>query len=368
MKNKWDIDTPALLVDLKILQKNIDEMQKRANKSGVNLRPHLKSHKTPAIAKMQLEAGAIGITVAKVSEAKVLIGEGLVNIFIGNEIYGSQKTEKLREMARKAKICIGVDNKEQISLLSQTFKDEEDPIEVLIEIETGNERSGLLPGPELVEFAKFIKKTPGVTLGGIFTHEGHTYNANTPIECAGLSKKSQKDILYAASLILKAGIELEVVSIGATPSLLHGAVLPGITEIRPGTYALMDVAQGHSIGDFNRCAVTVLATVVSKPTSERIILDAGRNALTSFTRNEGICSALEYGLIKGFDDLWLNRLFDEHGLINSKKAHSMFNIGDKIEIIPNHVCLTFNLYDKMYLIENERIHDELPILCRGKSQ
>ena len=130
------------------------------------------------------------------------------------------------------------------------------------------------------------------------------------------------------------------ISIGATPSLLHGEVLPGVTEIRPGTYIFMDAAQGHAIGDYSRCALSVLATVVSKPTAERVVVDAGGKALTSFTRGHGICYTSGYGLVKGFDNLRLSKVYDEHGVIINSEAREQLNIGDKIEIIPNHACHT----------------------------
>ncbi|MDK2823211.1 MAG: hypothetical protein PWQ67_1478 [Clostridia bacterium] len=368
MLSKWELDTPVLLIEKEIMQKNLRDMQVKANKSGVNLRPHTKTHRTPAIAKMQVEAGAKGITVAKVGEAEVMAEAGLKDIFIANEIYGKQKMERLKEVAKKVRVSIGVDNKEQVMALSEVFTDAGFPIEVLIEVEIGEKRSGLVPGEELVELAKFITNTPNVKFKGIFSHEGHTYGASSPEECVQLFKKSQEDTLYAAELIRKAGIELEVISMGATPSLMLGEILPGITEIRPGTYILMDAAQGHAINDYSRCAITVLATVVSKPTPERVVLDTGVKALTAFTRNKGICFTPGFGIVKGFEDLRLDKLYDEHGLINNREASEKLKIGDKVEIIPNHVCPTCNLYDKIYLIKDDMVIDELPILCRGKSQ
>ncbi|MFZ5943228.1 MAG: D-TA family PLP-dependent enzyme [Bacillota bacterium] len=367
-KTMWDLDTPALIVQKNVMESNIKEMQKKADRFGVNLRPHTKTHRTPAIAKLQVEAGAKGITVAKVGEAEVMAEAGLDDIFIANEIYGVKKMERLREVAKKVKVAVGVDNREQVTLLSQIFENEEKPIEVSIEIETGEERSGLLPGPEVVELAQYIVSLPNVKLRGIFSHEGHTYGADNPQVCAELFKKSQEETLLAAKLIRDAGISIEVVSIGATPSIMHGQILPGITEIRPGTYVLMDAAQGHAIGDYSKCAVTVLGTVVSKPTKERIVLDTGVKALTAFARNKGICYTPGFGLLKGTEEIRLNKLYDEHGLINNQELNQRLAIGEKVEIIPNHVCPTCNLYDKIYLVDNEEVVEELPILCRGKSQ
>ncbi|MFZ7104708.1 MAG: D-TA family PLP-dependent enzyme [Peptococcaceae bacterium] len=367
-KNMWDLDTPALVVDVNIMEKNIKNMQKKADEAGVNLRPHTKTHRTPALAKMQVQAGAKGITVAKVGEAEVMAAAGLDDIFIANEIYGKHKLARLKQVAANVKVCLGVDNQEQVRALGEVFQDEAKPIEVLIEIETGEERSGLIPGPEVVRLAEFITQTPNVKLKGVFSHEGHTYGAGSVEECISLFNKSQEDTLYAADLIRQEGLEIEVISIGATPSLMQGEILPGITEIRPGTYILMDGAQGHAINDYSRCALTVLATVVSKPTPERTVLDTGVKALTAFTRSNGICYTPGFGLVKGFENLRLAKLYDEHGLINNREVNQKLKIGDKVEIIPNHVCPTCNLYDKIHMVQDGKVIVEFPVLGRGRSQ
>ncbi len=368
MSGIQDIDTPALLVDQDVLLRNLHGMQEKARKAKVSLRPHTKTHRTPAIALMQIEAGAKGIAVAKVGEAEVMAENGLDDILIANEIFGRQKMERLKALAARIRVMVGVDNREQVLALSEVFEGEDRPAEVLIEVETGEERSGILPGPGVAEFARFIAETPNLKLKGIFSHEGHTYNSETQDECVRRFRIAQEETLYAAQMIRDAGIDIEVISVGATPSLLIGEIMPGISEIRPGTYIFMDAAQAHAIGDYSSCAATVLATVISKPTPERVVLDAGVKALTCFTRETGICRAPGYGLVKGSGGLRLSGLYDEHGLINDSEANSRLSVGDKIEIIPNHICPTCNLYEKIYLVREGMVIDELPVLCRGKSQ
>ena len=368
MKKLQDLDTPALLIDLSRMKKNIRDMQAKANTAGVHLRPHTKTHRTPALAFRQLEAGAHGIAVAKIGEAEVMARSGIDDIFIASVTMGKQKIERLKKLAFQTKVMIGVDDEEQAMELSAVVTGERKPIDVLIEIETGEERTGLVPGERLGRLARFIKKTPGIILKGVFSHEGHTYGASTADECRVLFKKSQEDTLRAAELIRTEGISIDVISIGATPSLLLGDLLPGITEIRPGTYILMDAAQGHAIQDYSRCAATVLATVTSKPTSDRIVVDAGVKALTSSVRTKGICITPGYGRVEGFDDLRLAKLYDEHGIILDSAASKKLRLGDKIQIIPNHICPTCSLYDTMYILDGENVVDEYPILCRGKSQ
>ena len=363
------LDTPSLLVDRTILLRNITGMQDLADRAAVALRPHTKTHRTPAIAAMQVKAGAKGITVAKIGEAEVMAENGLEDIFIANEIYGDLKFARLRTLAEKVRLSVGVDNREQVTAISRFFEGAPEPADVLIEVETGEVRSGMLPGPELVELAKFIAAAPNVRLKGIFSHEGHTYGAKDREQCAAFYRKAQEDTLGAAEMIRSAGIPVGTVSIGATPSiLLGGDILPGVTEIRPGTYVLMDAAQGAAVGSYGTCAATVLATVMSKPTADRVVLDAGVKALTAFTREGGICATPGHGLLKGFDGLRIGKLYDEHGLVYGREANERLSLGDRVEIIPNHICPTCNLYDRMYLVEDGRVVDELPILCRGKSQ
>lgn len=367
MVSKWELDTPALLVDYDIVQQNIAWMQRKAEQAGVALRPHTKTHRTPALAQMQVQAGAAGITVAKVGEAEVMAAHGLRDILIANQIYGDAKLERLRRVARTARVAVGVDNAVQVEALSQVFRREPRPLPVRIEVEVGEQRSGLVPGQELVQLAKLIVQSPGLDFEGLFSHEGHTYGACSPEECADLFRVSQQDTLTAARLIRKSGIDCPVVSIGATPSLLLGEILPGVTEIRPGTYILMDAAQGNAVGDFSRCAATVLATVVSKPVPHRVVLDAGVKALTAFTRDRGICVTPGHGIVKQYGER-ISKLYDEHGLLNSEVAYRELQIGDKVEIIPNHICPTCNLYDRIWLVSGEKVVAELPVAGRGRSQ
>lgn len=368
MRHYLELDTPALLIHKEVMDKNIELMADKARRWGVKLRPHTKTHRTPAIARLQVAAGAKGITVAKVGEAEVMAEAGLDDIFIANEIYGIAKLMRLRALARKVRVAVGVDGSEQVKALGEVFEGEIEPLDVLIEVDTGEDRTGVLTEAAALELAKEILATPGIRLRGVFTHEGHTYGAADVETCVKLFTKSQQDVLAVARFLRENGVAVDEVSIGATPSLMHGDILPGITEIRPGTYVFMDAAQGRAIGDYGRCALAVLATVVSKPTPERVVVDAGVKALTSFTRSQGICHTPGYGLLKGFEDLRLKKVYDEHGVIESAEANARLKIGDKVEIIPNHACPTCNLYDAIYVVEREHITAEWPISCRGKSQ
>lgn len=362
------IDTPALLIDYDIMMKNLRAMQKKADDAKIKLRPHIKTHRMPELAKLQLKEGACGITVAKVGEAEVMAENGLTDIFIANEIVGITKLERIRNLHRKISIRLGVDNQFQVDQLEEVFENEEKPIEVLMELEVGENRSGVITDAQITELALYIKNKKHVSLKGIFSHEGHSYKAKNAAECRRVSTESQIGTIRAAGLIKESGTEIDTVSIGATPSLMHTGIVDGITEIRPGTYIFMDVGQGSAIDDFSKCAATVLVTVISKPTGERVVLDAGAKALTSQNRAEGICATYGFGLVKNSDNVRLGGVFDEHGLICDKAFREIIQIGDKIEIIPNHICPTCNLYEKAYLVSNNKLLKEVPVLCRGKSQ
>lgn len=203
-------------------------------------------------------------------------------------------------------------------------------------------------------------------LKGIFSHEGQTYKAKDSADCIALARKSQERTIQAANKIRSMGIDIDTVSIGATPSLMQADFAEGITEIRPGTYIFMDAGQANALGDFSICAATVLTTVISKPTAERVVLDAGAKSLTSQNRSGGICAAQGYGLVKNSNDIRLSGLYDEHGLIYDREFSESVQVGDKIEVIPNHICPACNLYDSAYLVSHGEIKGEIPILCRGK--
>lgn len=362
------IDTPAVVVDRPIMLKNMEWMMDKVKKAGIKLRPHTKTHRTPAIAKLQVQAGASGITVAKLGEAEVMVEAGFDDIFIANQVVGPIKLERLREVHRRVKIAVGVDNTEQVAAMSAVFKDEQNPLDLMIEVDVGEHRTGVATSAEALTIAKSIAKCPGLSLRGLFTHEGHSYGAPTAEQCQLIMKESQEQILAAAQLLRDHGFKIGEISIGSTPSLIHGEILPGITEVRPGTFILMDAAQGRVLGDYSRCAVSVLATVVSTNAPDRVVVDAGVKALTSFTRGAGICATPGFGLVKGFGDLRVQKLYDEHGMIISTDAYAKLKVGDQVEIIPNHVCPMINLYDKLYIVEKGSVVTELPILCRGKSQ
>lgn len=366
----FDLDTPVLLVDLDIMERNLRFMQEKADAAGVRLRPHTKTHRTPSIAKIQEAMGASGITVAKLGEAEVMAEEGLDDIFIANEIVGDVKLERLRSLARKvSRLAVGADNAVHVEMLSAAMSGESRPLDVMIDVETGDPRTGIAPGKPVLDLAKMITAAPGLRLRGIYTHDGQSYDAETADEVRAVNRASQQSMAETAKLLGSSGIPVEEVSVGSTPSLLLDGILPGVTEIRPGTYVFLDADQAQVTGTYEFCAQTVLATVISRPTPERVVLDAGTKSLTYYVQTDGITGARGHGRLKEHPEIYLNRKSDEHSSFDIPEGSGLqFSIGQKLEIIPNHACPTTNLYDVIHAVRKGRVEEVWPVSCRGKSR
>jgi D-serine deaminase-like pyridoxal phosphate-dependent protein len=360
------VDTPALLIDNDIMEKNLAWMQAKADMYGVDLRPHIKTHKMPELARLQIERGAKGITVAKLGEAEVMVGQGISDVFIANQIVGAEKIRRLGALAESARISLGVDNVMQVDQLAEVFSALGKTVEVLIEVEVGERRCGLSDTGSILHLARHIGAANGVRLKGVFCHEGHTYGAKDAAECVRLAEESQEVVVGAAKALWEEGMPIDVISIGATPAMLLAPIHPEVTEIRPGTYIFMDVGQAGVTGDFSRCAASVLSSVISKPTTSRVVFDAGAKALTMQRREGGICHTVGFGALKACPEVRLSRLFDEHAILEDHNFSAQVALGDKIEIVPNHICPTVNLYDSIYLVAQGQVIRKITVLCRGK--
>ncbi|MFL1706412.1 alanine racemase [Campylobacter sp. MOP7] len=362
-----EIPTPALIIDKKIVMQNLQKMQEYAEKHKVNLRPHTKTHKMQYFAKLQEKFGAKGITVAKVGEAEVMARNGLKDIFIANEIAGDEKFERIIKLTKDGiNLSFGIDSIEQSNLVQTTFEKFSAKANVLIEIEVGENRSGVIEKEDFAALINHLKICKNINFKGIFSHDGHSYKATNKKECEQIHLKSQKRTLEFASIASELNLPAEIVSIGSTPSLINDfEILKGITEIRPGTYIFMDASQAMAYGDFSMNAATVLTTIISKPTDKRVITDVGAKGLTQQRRTVGFVATPGLGKIKG-TDVWIDSVYDEHAIIYDKNLRDSLNIGDKIEIYPNHICPVVNLYEFAYLIEDGQVVDKIKVSCRGK--
>lgn len=365
----WELDTPALLIDRDILNSNLRRIQEFADRNQIHLRPHTKTHKMPYIASLQQAYGAKGIAVAKVGEAEVMAAWGLDDIMIANEITGEKKLSRIAALMDICRIQYGVDSVCQIREAEGFFASYGKQVGVVIEIEVGENRSGIIEEADFREMLTEILKSPHVEYRGVFGHDGNSYRAKDVQACLEISMQAQKKLLHFASLASEMGVKEGIVSYGSTPPVLCGCkILDGITELRIGTYALMDASQAHAIGTARHCAASVLATVISRPTEERVILDVGAKGLTMQERTEGICSSGGKGWILGYPGVCIDTMFDEHAIIHNKTFRDSVEIGDKVRVIPAHICPTVNLYDTAVFCAGEEVLETVPVLCRGKLQ
>ena len=362
------VDTPVVLVDLDKMEANIKEMAQVAAAAGVKLRPHIKTHKSPYIANLQLEAGASGITVAKVSEAEVMADAGIDDIYIAYPIYGELKLTRLKGLLEKAKIRVALDSIEVAQGLAGLGREVGQDIPVLLQVETGIKRCGTLPGQPTLEMARKLCRIEGIKLIGLHAHEGHAHAAAHGQGVEGFRRVAfevGRTMVETAELLRKDGITIEEISVGATPTARYSAEVPGITELRPGTYVFNDrMILSDGLATEDTCAVTILATVVSRAAPDRAVVDAGSKTLSSDT----LIGEKGYGHVIGRPDIIIDRLNEEHGMLALTDPRARLSIGDRLEIIPNHICPVMNLADVAYGVRNGEVEREIPILARGKNQ
>lgn len=366
--NYMDLETPALIIDREIMMNNLKIVQDYANEWGVALRPHTKTHKTPEIAKIQEELGAKGIAVAKLGEAEVYATNGLKDIQIVNQIVGESKLKRIRKLAEDGiDISFGLDSIEQAEIIQKVFEGAERPAEVVIEIEVGERRSGVIEEEDYRNLLTYLKDNcPDIHLKGIFSHDGNSYNAKDLDECKEIHLSTSQRTVDFANIAREMGFECEQVSIGSSPSLLNGfPIIDGVTEIRPGTHVFMDASMNNAT-KYCEPAATVLAQVISRPTDERVILDVGAKGITMQRRTQGITAVEGLGQIKQFPGVNIFDVYDEHAIIYDKHMRDSVKVGDKVEIIPVHICPVTNLYEKLYLVSDGEVVEEYEIAARAK--
>jgi D-serine deaminase-like pyridoxal phosphate-dependent protein len=358
------IDTPALLIEKSVLEENIRGMQEFADKHHIGLRPHIKTHRSCQLAKTQLEAGAVGIAVAKLAEAEVMAAHGINDIQIANQVVGDIKLARLLELSSKAHLTVAVDSLPNANELHSLFSFHSSRIDVLIEVDTGLHRCGLKSIAAVRELSWEILKLKGLNLRGIMTHAGHAYAAADKDEVAMIGRAEGQLMVEIADTLRSEGLTLDVVSVGSTPTARHCGAVKGVTELRVGNYIFNDMLQVDlGIADISACALTVLATVISKQ-NNRVVIDAGSKALALDRGAHGSELVKGYGSIIG-DHRRISRLSEEHGIIDD--AGSDFAVGEQMRIIPNHACPVMNLFEQAYLVDGYNAVDIIYINARGKS-
>lgn len=343
-----DLDTPCVLIDLDRVEANLKRVQAHADALGVALRPHIKTHKLPRLAQRQLELGAVGITVQKLGEAEVMADAGIADLFLPYNIMGAKKLARLRALHERLTISVTADSPDTIAGYAASFTADR-PLTVLIECDTGTARCGVQTPAQALALARQIGLAPGLSFGGLMTYPP-----------SGRPEAAADWLAEAVALFAQAGIAIPRITAGNTPDLFRmdkGVV----TEIRPGTYIYndrMQVAAGAA--RWEDCALTVLATVVSRPTGRRVVIDAGSKALSS-----DIGGLSGYGLIAGTGHT-IKFLNEEHGVIEMDAPSDSPRIGERVRVIPNHVCVVSNLFDTVNFIRDDTMIEMVPVAARGR--
>jgi D-serine deaminase-like pyridoxal phosphate-dependent protein len=359
------LDTPALLVDLDRLERNVSRMAAFAREHGVDLRPHAKSHKSAAIARRQADAGAVGLTVAKLDEAEAFLDAGFTDLFIANEVVGPRKWERLARLAQRGTVAVGIDDASVAAGIASAARATGATVDLLIEIDSGLHRAGLLPGEPALHLAEAIARLDGVQLRGVFTHAGHAYAARSLDEVRRIGELEGASVVETAEVLRRHGIACPVVSVGSTPTARISGAVPGVTEMRPGNYVFYDRMQvGLGSTPASNCALTVLATVTSRPATDRVIIDAGSKTFALDRGAHGIESVQGFGedVMHG---LVIDHLSEEHGIIVRTDGQSDPSVGERLRLLPNHACTTANLAACLLGVRDGRVEELLPVIARG---
>ena len=350
-KQRDEIVTPALILDLPAARRNITKMADRMRSMPAELRPHVKVHKSPELARMQVEAGAIGISTATVWEAIVMVRSGLDGVFVVNTVAGSAKLAALAELARDANVMVAVDDAANVTEIAVAARTAGSTLGLLIEVDTGMDRAGVDSTEQAVALAGQVTELDGVQLLGVTGYEGHC-SLTPERELRHEREQAAMSFLVAtADAIRAAGLACPIVSAGGTATWDWTATFPGVTESQAGSYVVMDNFHGAMVGDFEH-AVTVLATVVSRP-RDRVILDAGNKSMGA----PSLSSIIDY-------DLPVLRFDEEHGVFEAT-PETKLRVGDVVELVPGYAPGTVNWYDAYHVVEDDRVTDIWPVIPRG---
>jgi D-serine deaminase-like pyridoxal phosphate-dependent protein len=356
--HKSEIDTPALCLDIDALEANVAEAAALCRRHGVAWRPHAKCHKSPDIGRRLLEAGAIGLTCAKLGEAEVFAAAGLSDLLVANMIVGPRKVERLVALRRKADPIVCLDDLAQAEPISQAMQSSGQRVRAILEIDIGLARVGVAPGKPAVELARRVAKLPGIEFAGIMGYEGHLLLVEDEAEKAERIAAALGQLVETQEQIEAAGIACSIVSCGGTGSLPFAVRQRGITEVQAGGVIFMDAFYRHKCRlDGFRYALTLTTTVVSRPAPERAIIDAGRKSINI---------ELTPPLVLGREDAAVERLSAEHGFVRLGPQSRDVKIGDRLELVPGYGDLTTVLHDVFYVLQNDRLIDIWPLTARGR--
>lgn len=350
------VDTPALLLDAAALRSNLERMAAFFANRHCKLRPHFKSHKCTTIAKLQMKAGAVGITCAKLGEAEVVADAGIRHMLIANQIVGPLKIDRLIKLCRRAEPMVAVDSYGNVKMLSEKASAAGVSIGVLIEVDVGMGRCGVAPGQPALELARLVASLSGLRFEGLQGYEGHCVDLRDEGERAEKTRESLKMLVETRRLIEKSGLRLNIVSGGGTGTYTITGDCEGVDEVQAGSYAAMDWWYGDIRPEFKQ-AMSILAAVISKPKSDLVVIDVGR---------KGVGGEMGPPRVKNLPGSEVVSFGSEEHMKISIPSGSMLPVGDRIEIIPSHGCTTSNLYSEFVVHENGVVTERWPIEGRGK--
>lgn len=372
--------TPAVLIERPRLDANIRRMQTAATAAGIALRPHAKTHKSPLVARRQIEAGAIGICCAKLGEAEVFAAAGIRDIRLPYPLQPSN-ADRVLALQRTARISFIVDDLAVARGWSQAMQAAGARAEVLVKVDVGFHRCGIMPDPATaVPFLREVAALPGLRLAGILSHAGHAYHAHSEDELRGMAEAEHTTMAHLAREARTAGLAIDEVSAGATPPARFSLAVGGgtFTEFRPGNYVYFDrTMMGLGAATLDDCALSVLATVVSAPAPDRIVLDCGSKTLAAdgargfagVTGHGAVLRELAAAAGQAADPhLIVERLSEEHATVRVTAGAQPLRPGDRVRVVPNHACVVSNLVDSAWLVDGPEIVGALPIDARGRIQ
>jgi D-serine deaminase-like pyridoxal phosphate-dependent protein len=360
-----DLDTPVLVWDLDVVERNIAEMAWVAKEAGVGLRPHTKTHKSTEVARMQVDAGASGITVAKLGEAEVMVDAGFDDVLIAFPIIGEHKLRRLRALMERATIRVTLDSEEVAEGLGRVGRESGTAVAALVEVDTGLHRMGRPSGRPTAELVARLARVPGVEIVGLLTHAGHAYRSASPGELRATAEAEGSDLIATAELCERAGVPIREISVGSTPTARIVAGVAGVTEIRPGVYVFNDGQQMRlGVASEDSCAARVLTTVVARPWENRFVIDAGTKCFSS-DGDDGPPFPGR-GIVVGRSDLRIDFMSEEHGVGHVEPGGGGLSVGDRLEVIPLHACSCVNLFDSALGVRDGTVERELRIEGRGK--
>lgn len=350
-RRKTDVVTPALLLDLDAAQRNITKMAERLRTRSAAIRPHIKVHKSPDLARRQVEAGAIGVSVATVWEAMVMVRSGIDHVFVVNTVAGSEKIRALASLACDADLMVAVDDSDNASALAAAARRAGSTLGVLVEVDTGMDRAGVDTAEEALRLARHVSDLPGLRFMGLTGYEGHC-SLTPDRELRAHKQRAAMDFFISvADLLVAKSLPCLILSAGGTATWEWTASNPRVTEIQAGSYVVMDNFHGRLVGDFER-ALTVLTTVISRPPG-RVIVDVGSKSV----------GAPDLSSIVGYD-LPIVRFDEEHGVF-AAGDDTVLRVGDVFELIPGYAPSTVNWYDAFHVVRGDFVVDIWPVIPRG---